>query len=157
MKLFIVIFLTIVLSSCKSSREVSNKYTKEKDSISTNSEIYYVQKSIDYTSEIDLSKPFKKSFKSGNVTTTIEKDFTNTLKVSNTIEQDTVLTLRDRYDYFNALEVTDNQSDTIRYTPNKFNWTIPLILGAVIVLLIVGKKFDLIQLGTGLLKRIFKI
>lgn len=160
MKNLIIFILIISFVACKSTSTTTDKYTKTKDSISTVSEINYVQQKLDYTSEFEIleAKAFKQSFSNQGVTTTIEKDSaSNKLRITNKVEADTVLTLKDRKDYFNSVEISDKKEDTKVYTPNKFNWWIPLILGAIIVLLIASKKFDLLKLGTNLVKRIFKI
>lgn len=149
-----IFILFIFIAGCKSTSEVSTYKSSVKDSISTSTEIKYVQESLKYTSEYDISdmKPFKQSFTNRGVTTTVEKDTaTGKLKITNEVEADTLLTLRNSKDYFNNIEISDTKDETKIYTPNKFNWTIPLILGAIIALLILSKKFDLLKIGKNLI------
>ena len=150
--------ILVCVIGCKSSKESSYSEIKTKDSIITNTSIKYIQKPLEYSSSFELSnKPFRQTFKNNGVTTSISKDsLSNRLEITNTVDADTILTVRDRSQYFNNISIKDSKEEEIRYTPNKFNWTIPLILGAVIVLLIASKKFDLFKIGLDFVKKIIK-
>lgn len=145
--------MILTLIGCKSKQTSSYTTNSVKDSIVKTTEINYVQESLEYTSEFDISqiKPFKQSFTNRGVTTTIKKDsLSNKLLITNKVENDTLLRLKDSQNYFNQIKVTEKKDELIRYTPNRFNWIVPLVLGGVIVVLILGYKFDLLGIVKGL-------